>query len=80
MTADVRLGSKYISEVPLDLKGQCFLSWKEKSQKKENMKGKGIAMPFLYGSFSDLFFFFWFPWLKFYIYFKNQNKVLSSYI
>ena len=58
MTADVRLGSKYVSEVLLDLKGQCFLSWKEKSQKKENMKGKGIAMPFPYGSFSDSFFFF----------------------
>ena len=37
------LGSKYVSEVLLDLKGQGFLSWKEKSQKVENVKG--IANP-----------------------------------
>ena len=43
MMADVRLGSKYVSEVFLDLKGQGFLSWKEKSQKIENVKG--IAHP-----------------------------------
>ena len=71
MIADERLGSKYVSKVLLDLKGQGFLSWKEKSQKIENVKGIAnlwrnkqnfLYMPFLYDFFSDSFIFDFLDW------------------